>query len=68
MQKFTPRREKSIWSKRNIENIERLSKEKLMMPSGVAEVERAKNDGRWEASYDNQKDMVIPEDFLEAVK
>lgn len=38
------------------------------MPPGRAEIERAKNDGRWQAAYDNQKDMVIPEDFLEAVK
>ena len=38
------------------------------MPAGKAEVERAKNDGRWEASYDSQANMVVPEDFLEAVK
>lgn len=47
LQKFTPRREKSVWSKRNIEHIDRLIKEELMMPQGLSEVERAKLDGRW---------------------
>ena len=39
-----------------------------MTAAGKAEVIRAKNDGRWEASYDSQSTMVVPEDFLEAVK
>ena len=68
LQKFTPRRSKSIWSKKNIENVARLEKEGMMMPAGKAEIEKAKNDGRWEASYDSQANMVVPEDFVEAVK
>ena len=68
LQKFTPRREKSIWSKKNIENVARLEKEGRIMHAGKAEIERAKNDGRWEASYDSQSTMVVPEDFVEAVK
>ena len=38
------------------------------MPPGLSEVNRAKEDGRWEASYDGQKNMVVPEDFLQAVR
>ncbi len=38
------------------------------MPAGKAEVEKAQSDGRWHASYDSQSTMVVPEDFVEAVK
>jgi uncharacterized protein YdeI (YjbR/CyaY-like superfamily) len=64
IQKFTPRRPKSIWSKRNIEHISRLSKAGKMKPSGFKEVERAKTDGRWERAYDSPAAMQVPEDFL----
>lgn len=64
LQKFTPRRSKSLWSKRNIEYVERLTAAGLMMPSGLAQVERAQSDGRWAAAYDKAVDMKIPEDFL----
>src|SRR4051812_1463734 len=47
-QKFTPRRSKSIWSKRNTEHVARLIEEGKMMPAGLAEVERAQADGRWQ--------------------
>lgn len=67
LQKFTPRRPKSLWSKRNIAKVERLIIEKRMQPSGLAEIEAAKQDGRWEAAYDSQKTMVVPEDFLGAL-
>lgn len=67
MIKFTPRRQKSIWSKRNKANVERLIKARLMTVHGLREVDRAKQDGRWDAAYDSQKDMVIPEDFLHAL-
>lgn len=68
LQKFTPRRARSMWSKRNIENVERLKKLNLMMPAGMAEVGRAKADGRWEVAYDSPKNMTIPKDFLTAVR
>ncbi len=45
--RFTPRRTKSNWSKINVGHVKRLSKEGLMMPSGLKEVSRAKTDGRW---------------------
>jgi uncharacterized protein YdeI (YjbR/CyaY-like superfamily) len=64
LQKFTPRRSKSTWSKKNLENIARLTKLKKMAPPGIAEVERAKADGRWERAYDSPANMEIPKDFL----
>jgi len=64
MQRFTPRRPKSIWSKRNIEHITRLTKEGRMKPAGLKEAEAAKNDGRWELAYDPQGSMTVPDDFL----
>lgn len=66
--KFTPRRPKSIWSKRNTGHVERLIKEKRMKSSGIKEVENAKKDGRWERAYDSSKNMEMPSDFLEALK
>lgn len=64
VQRFTPRRAKSIWSKINRDHIERLTKLGKMKPSGMAEVERAKADGRWDAAYDPPSKTTIPEDFL----
>lgn len=68
LQKFTPRRAKSMWSKRNIEHIQRLTEQDLMMPAGLKEVERAKADGRWAAAYDAPSEMIIPEEFLAELK
>lgn len=64
LQKLTPRRRKSIWSKRNTEHVGRLIKEGRMHPAGMKEVEAAKEDGRWDKAYDSPKNMVMPEDFL----
>ncbi len=64
LQKFTPRRPKSLWSKRNIEHVERLTKAGLMTEPGLREADRAKSDGRWEAAYEGSANMQIPEDFL----
>ncbi len=68
LQKFTPRRPKSLWSKRNIDKVATLKAAGRMQPSGLAEVEAARQDGRWEAAYDSQKNMVVPEDFLKALR
>lgn len=65
LQKFTPRRPKSIWSKRNREYIERLQKAGRMKPAGLQEVEKAKADGRWDQAYDSPANMEMPEDFLQ---
>jgi uncharacterized protein YdeI (YjbR/CyaY-like superfamily) len=67
LQKFSPRRKGSLWSRRNTENIERLTKEGKMHSAGLAEVEAAKADGRWEKAYDSPANMQIPEDFLIAI-
>lgn len=64
LQKFTPRRAKSNWSKINKEHVARLIKEKRMQPAGLLQVEAAKKDGRWDAAYNSPKTMVIPQDFL----
>jgi uncharacterized protein YdeI (YjbR/CyaY-like superfamily) len=64
LQKFTPRRAKSIWSKRNIEHIARLINEGKMKPSGLKEAESAKADGRWDKAYDSPGNQSIPGDFL----
>ena len=51
LQRYTPRRARSTWSQRNVKIVERLTAEGRMHPAGLAEVERAKADGRWDAAY-----------------
>jgi uncharacterized protein YdeI (YjbR/CyaY-like superfamily) len=63
LQKFTPRRSKSIWSKINREKAEKLIASGQMQPAGLAAVKLAKQDGRWEAAYDSQGTITIPDDF-----
>lgn len=65
LQKFTPRRSKSIWSKRNVEHIDRLHKQGKMQPAGIKQAEAAKADGRWTNAYDKPSEMKMPEDFLQ---
>lgn len=65
LQKFTPRRQKSMWSKRNVDHITRLETEGRMKPTGKIEVEKAKKDGRWERAYDSPGKMAVPDDFIE---
>lgn len=67
LRKFTPRRNGSKWSKRNTEHVDRLTKGGRMKPSGLAEVEKAKADGRWEQAYKAQSNMTIPDDFMKAL-
>jgi uncharacterized protein YdeI (YjbR/CyaY-like superfamily) len=67
VQRFTPRRPKSVWSKINRERIERLSAEGRMRPAGLVEVERAKADGRWDAAYDGPATAVVPDDLAAAL-
>jgi uncharacterized protein YdeI (YjbR/CyaY-like superfamily) len=73
VQRFTPRRKKSVWSKRNTLIVHRLIETGLMQPSGLVHVEAAKLDGRWENAYTTApasaiKDLEVPKDFLTAVK
>jgi uncharacterized protein YdeI (YjbR/CyaY-like superfamily) len=64
LQKFTPRRKRSIWSKRNTEHVKRLIKEGKMHSAGLTEIEKAKADGRWDKAYESPANAQIPEDFL----
>ncbi len=66
-QRFTPRRRRSSWSKRNTGHAERLLAEGRMHPAGVAEVERAKADGRWDAAYAGPAEIEVPPDLAEAL-
>lgn len=65
VQQFTPRRAKSVWSKINRERIERLTAEGRMRPAGLAEMEKAKADGRWDAAYDSPATAVVPDDLTD---
>jgi uncharacterized protein YdeI (YjbR/CyaY-like superfamily) len=67
LQRFTPRRASSRWSKRNVEIAERLITEARMRPAGQAEVDRAKADGRWAAAYSGARTMTVPDDLRAAL-
>lgn len=68
IQRFTPRRKRSIWSKRNIGIVEKLSKEGRITERGLQEITAAQQDGRWAQAYDSQKNALPPEDFMNALK
>ena len=63
LQRFTPRRARSRWSQINRDKAEALIAAGRMRPAGLAEVERAKADGRWAAAYGGQRAMRVPEDL-----
>lgn len=67
LQTFTPRRAKSVWSKINTEKVTRLIAEGRMQPAGLKEIEAAKQDGRWDAAYESQRNLQVPEDFQAAL-
>ena len=67
MQKFTPRRPRSVWSKRNIGKVEELTKLGKMKQPGLTEVEAAKADGRWEQAYDSPANATIPPELEAAL-
>jgi len=67
LQKFTPRRPKSMWSKVNIQRVETLIESHRMQAAGLKEVEAAKQDGRWAQAYDAASTMEMPNDFKEAL-
>lgn len=66
--RFTPRRSKSMWSQKNVNTIERLMEQGRMRPAGLAAVESAKADGRWDRAYAGQATMTIPDDLATALK
>ncbi|XXF76178.1 YdeI/OmpD-associated family protein [Myxococcaceae bacterium GXIMD 01537] len=67
LQKFTPRGPRSTWSQINRDKALALIAAGQMQPSGLAEVERAKKDGRWDAAYASQSKATVPEDLAAAL-
>jgi uncharacterized protein YdeI (YjbR/CyaY-like superfamily) len=67
LQRFTPRRPRSAWSKRNRDHVARLEREARMQPSGRAQVDAAKADGRWRQAYDSPANSQVPQDFQRAL-
>jgi uncharacterized protein YdeI (YjbR/CyaY-like superfamily) len=63
LQRFTPRRPRSRWSRINREKAERLIADGAMRPAGLREVERARADGRWQAAYESQSRSTVPDDL-----
>ena len=68
IQKFTPRGKRSLWSKINREKVAALVESGRMQAAGLAEVERAQKDGRWEAAYDSPSQAEVPDDLTEALE
>ncbi|WP_262032050.1 YdeI/OmpD-associated family protein [Microvirga sp. Mcv34] len=67
LQRLTPRRPKSNWSAKNCAHAMTLIAEGRMTPAGLAQVEAAKADGRWDKAYAGSAAMAIPQDFLDAL-
>jgi len=67
LQKFTPRGARSIWSRINTGRAEKLINGGEMQPAGLRAIEAAKQDGRWDAAYESQKNIPIPNDLLAAL-
>ncbi|KIW71960.1 hypothetical protein PV04_00186 [Phialophora macrospora] len=68
LMRYTPRRTKSMWSKKNTDTVGRLIQEGKMRPAGMAAVEAAKTDGRWERAYDGPATITVPDDLAAALK
>lgn len=67
LQRFTPRRPRSKWSQVNREKATRLMAEQRMRPAGLAQIEAAKADGRWDAAYPAQSGATVPDDLQRAL-
>ena len=67
LQRFTPRRARSTWSKINVARIEALVAAGRMRPAGMREVEAARADGRWDAAYDGARSMEVPVELTQAL-
>jgi uncharacterized protein YdeI (YjbR/CyaY-like superfamily) len=67
LQKYVPRRPRSRWSQVNVAKVEELTAAGRMRPSGLAEVEAAKADGRWAAAYQSQRNATVPPDLAAAL-
>lgn len=67
LQRFTPRKPRSLWSKINVAKVERLIEAGSMRPTGLREVDAAKADGRWQGAYDGAARMQVPDDLAAAL-
>jgi uncharacterized protein YdeI (YjbR/CyaY-like superfamily) len=67
LQRFTPRKPRSRWSKINRDRATALIESGRMRPAGLSEVERARQDGRWDAAYESQSAAAVPEDLQAAL-
>jgi uncharacterized protein YdeI (YjbR/CyaY-like superfamily) len=67
LQRYTPRRKRSIWSQINVDNVARLIAEGRMTEHGLEHVEAAKADGRWDRAYGSGRNMRIPDDLQAAI-
>ena len=67
LQRFTPRRARSIWSKINVDKVAALIEAGRMQPAGQAQIDAAKADGRWEQAYDGARTSTVPDDLQAAL-
>ena len=67
LQRFTPRRVRSLWSKANCTKAEALIQSGRMQPSGMAEIDRARSDGRWDTAYEGSRTAIVPSDLQAAL-
>ena len=67
LQTFTPRRPKSVWSKRNVDRVTAMIMEGTMRPAGLAQMEAAKADGRWDRAYEGSRGSTASPEFLKAL-
>lgn len=67
LQRYSPRRSTSSWSRINVEKFEALAAAGRVRPAGHAEVEKARADGRWDAAYESQRTAGVPADLVEAL-
>jgi uncharacterized protein YdeI (YjbR/CyaY-like superfamily) len=68
LQRITPRRPGSLWSMVNVRRVAELTAAGRMRPAGLAEVESAKADGRWDAAYESQREATLPDDLAVALE
>ncbi len=68
LQRYSPRKAKSVWSDINRNNVARLIEAKRMTPHGLRHVEAAQADGRWDAAYKGSRTMTMPDDLMRAIE
>ena len=68
VERFTPRRARSMWSMRNVEHVARLIDQGRMRPRGQQEIDGAKSDGRWERAYAGSATVAVPDDLAAALR